>query len=348
MRMLIIDGSQGEGGGQIVRASLSLSALTGRPFQIVNIRASRSKPGLRPQHLTAVQAVAAICGAELSGAELNSETLTFRPTHPPVGGDYYFDVNAASQAGNSSGAATLIMQAVLWPLLFADRPSTVTLRGGTHVSFSPSYHYFAEVARPAFARLGADFNCDLQSWGWQTAGNGVVTVKIKPVSHLTAATFEPVASREVYGVAAVSNLPAHIPQRMSQRAVNLLAAMGFKPHIQPTRTTGAGPGAGIFLWLEQAGFACLGRPGLPAEKVAETAVKELNQFVDNPLAAVDRYLADQLLLPMALADGRSQFTANEISQHTRTNANLLRQWLDVPIEIDDLTVAITGLAHKRS
>ena len=346
--MLVIDGRQGEGGGQVLRTSLSLAALTGRPFQLTNVRGNRSKPGLRPQHLTAVRAAAAICGAELEGADLNSDGLIFRPSHPPSGGSYYFDVGEASHSGHSSGAVTLVIQALLWPLLFADRPSTVTLRGGTQVSFSPPYHYFAEVARPAFARFGADFRCELQNWGWQTAGNGVMVTTINPIDQLHAAVFEPIASRAVKGVAAVSNLPAHIPQRMGQRATNLLAAMGFQPDIQPIRAHGDGPGAGIVLWLAQAGFSALGRPGLPAEKVAETAVTELSAFIDDHEAAVDEHLADQLLIPMALASGRSHFTANKISLHTETNADLLRQWLGVAIAIEGRRVQVDGVGYGRS
>jgi RNA 3'-terminal phosphate cyclase (ATP) len=346
--MLLIDGRQGEGGGQVLRTSLSLAALTGRPFRLVNIRANRSKPGLRPQHLTAVRAVAAICGAELACADLNSDTLEFRPGHPPAGGSYYYDVGEASQSGQSAGAVTLVMQALLWPLLFADRPATITLRGGTQVPFSPPFHYFAEVARSAFARFGADFRCELQSWGWQTAGNGLMVTHVSPVTRLEAAEFVPVASREVHGVTAVSNLPAHIPQRMSQRATNLLSQMGFKPDIQPVRAHGAGPGAGIVLWLAQAGFSALGRLGLPAEKVAETAVNELGAFVDDHEAAVDEHLADQLLIPMALAHGRSQFTTNKVTRHTQTNADLLRQWLEVTITVDGRRLSVEGAGFAAS
>jgi RNA 3'-terminal phosphate cyclase (ATP) len=171
---------------------------------------------------------------------------------------------------------------------------------------------------------------------------------VSPVTRLEAAEFVPVASREVHGVAAVSNLPAHIPQRMSQRATNLLSQMGFKPDIQPVRAHGAGPGAGIVLWLAQAGFSALGRLGLPAEKVAETAVNELGAFIDDHEAAVDEHLADQLLIPMALAHGRSQFTTNKVTRHTQTNADLLRQWLGVTITVDGRRLSVEGAGFAAS
>lgn len=329
--MLIIDGSQGEGGGQVLRTSLSLSALTARPFTLINIRANRSKPGLRPQHVTAVHAAAALCDAQLKGAGLNSQTLEFHPQTRPKGGDYRFDVADAAQGG-SAGSVMLVLQALLWPLLFAGEPSHLSLHGGTHVPFSPPYHYLAEVAAPAFARFGADFSLNLVDWGWYPAGGGVVTAVIQPITHLQAVEFAPVPAHKVSGVAAVTNLPAHIPQRLARRADNLLRQAGFAADVRPLRERGRGPGAGLVLWLPQAGFTSLGRKGLPADKVAETAVADLLAFVDNKVA-VDKYLADQLLIPMALGNGRSTLTTNRLTQHTLTNAHLLRQWLDVPITI---------------
>jgi RNA 3'-terminal phosphate cyclase (ATP) len=330
--MLEIDGSQGEGGGQVLRTSLSLSALTGRPFRLVNIRAGRSKPGLRPQHVTAVRAAAAICQAEVSGAALNSHTLTFTPQAAPQGGAYTFDVAQAAQGG-SAGSMTLILQTVLWPLLFAERPSQVILRGGTHVPFSPTFHYLAETAGPAFTRLGAAFSVKLNAWGWYPAGGGEMQIDISPIGKLQAVSWQAAPRDHVQGIAAVTNLPAHIPQRMANRAHNLLAEAGLKAHITPLRASGPTPGAGLVLWLPQAGFSSLGRQGVPAERVAETAVAEMLAFVDNG-SDVDKRLADQLLLPLVLANGRSHFTTNELTLHTLTNAALLRQWLGVDIEID--------------
>lgn len=330
--MLTVDGSIGEGGGQVLRTCLSLSALTGRPFRLIKIRANRSKPGLRPQHLTAVRAVAATCNAALSGAEINSRTLEFHPQTPPQGGAYRFDVADAAQGG-SAGAVTLIWQAILWPLLFADRPSQVTLHGGTHVPFSPPLHYLTRVLHPLLARMGALIGAELAAWGWYPAGGGEMTGTIRPAQRLTAVTLTPPAADIISGTAAVTNLPAHIPQRMARRAHNLLAAAGLTPQITPLRESGRGPGAGIVLWLPQGGFTALGRKGVPADAVAETAVDALLAFVRSE-TAVDDHLADQLLIPAALAHGVTAYTTHRLTQHTLTNADLLRRWLDVSIQID--------------
>jgi RNA 3'-terminal phosphate cyclase (ATP) len=312
--MLLIDGSQGEGGGQILRTSLSLSAITGRPFRLQNIRAQRSKPGLRPQHLTAVRAVAAVCQAEVQGDHLDSVTLEFHPQSKPVAGSYYFDVAQAADGG-SAGSVTLIFQALLWPLLFAPEPSQLTLAGGTHVPYSPPYHYLAEVALPVFARLGVQVTPELKAWGWYPAGGGVIRAEINPVTRLRAVSFaEPIVA-QVQGVAAVTNLPAHIPHRMARRAHNLLAEAGLKDVVQALRERGRAPGAGLFLWLPQAGFSSLGRKGLPADKVAETAVSQLLAFLEKGVM-FDKHLADQLLLPLALGDGRTTFTTEQLTQHT--------------------------------
>jgi RNA 3'-terminal phosphate cyclase (ATP) len=330
--MLIIDGSQGEGGGQVLRTSLSLSALTGQAFRIENIRAMRSRPGLRPQHLTAVWAAAQICQAELDGDQLDSTWLEFRPAVPPIGGDYRFDVTEASRSGLSAGSVTLILQAVLWPLLFADRPSSITLHGGTFVPFSPAYHYLSEVAQTAYTAFGAGFDTELLRWGWMTAGGGIMKVQVNPIDQLRPAHFDTVDDTAVHGIAAVTNLASHIPHRMARRAHNLLVEAGLTPSVEAIRERGDGPGAGIVLWRPQAGFSYLGKRGLPAEDVAQVVVAELISFMDNG-AAVDRYLADQLLIPMALAAGQSNFTTDHISNHLLTCAELLRQWLGVSVTV---------------
>lgn len=348
--MLVVDGSQGEGGGQVLRTSLSLSALTGRPFTIEKIRANRSRPGLRPQHLTAVRAAAAICRAKTAGAELASTELRFEPTAGPLGGDYSFDVREASPSGKSAGAVTLILQAILWPLLFASTRSTVTLHGGTFVPFSPPYHYLAEVFRPALAAFGIEFEPDLLRWGWMDGGGGIVRARIKPCRRIHGVLFEAREEWSVHGVAAVSNLPSHIPHRMSRRAHNLLVEAGLQPAIDAVRERSDGPGAGIVLWRSLAGFSSLGRKGLPAEEVAQTAVADLISFMDNG-AAVDHFLADQLLIPMALAHGPSSFTTDSISTHLLTNSQLLRLWLDASITVQDMPgqlgrVSVTGSGHE--
>lgn len=334
MNMLEIDGSNGEGGGQILRTSLSLSALTGRPFHLTNIRGKRSKPGLRSQHLTAVRAAAAICDAEVTGDELDSDDLVFAPQAKPKGGDYTFDV-AETARNRSAGSSTLVLQAVLWPLLYAAEPSHLVIRGGTFVPYSPPYHYMAEVARPAFARLGATFTTKLNAWGWSSTGGGEIEVDIEPINGLEAIEAWTITLEDwqvVNGVAGVTNLKTHIAQRMADRAEKLLREDGITPQITSVRERGRRPGSGLVLWITQAGFAALGKKRVSAEKVAGTAVTQLLDFMENG-ADVDKYLADQLLIPLALASGPSQFTADQLTLHTVTNADLLRQWLNVDINI---------------
>ena len=352
MSTLTIDGSEGEGGGQILRTTLSLSAITGRPVHITKIRAGRSKSGLRPQHLTVVRALAAVCDAEVEGDQLGSKTLSFHPAGPPHADDYLFDVQEVAPHG-SAGSVTLILQALLWPLVFADTQSKVTLRGGTHVPFSPPFHWLDEVARPAFAKFHAFFDLRLDEWGWIAAGKGQLTANIRPVPRLEATTFERVEPVRVQGVAAATNLPSHIPQRMASRAHNLLRDAGLKTSIRPVRERAAGPGAGIFLWLTHAGASHLGRQGVPSETVAEAAVAELMAFVKDNRAAVDPYLADQLLLPMALAHGRSSFSTNRLTSHTLTVISLLRRWLDAPMEVEGRLdepgkVTVTGVGFTMT
>ena len=330
--MLYIDGSQGEGGGQVLRTSLSLSALTGTPFRLEHIRAGRSKPGLRPQHLTAVRAAAALCGASLKGDKVNSTTLEFVPGTRPQPGSYTFDISELA-GQRSAGAITLIFQTILWPLLFADGHSTVILRGGTHVPFAPPYPYLADVALPAYRRFGLNLSLKLDNYGWNPTGGGQMQAAIQPTRQLEAVTFEPIETKEIQGIAVVTGLPAHIPQRMERRAHNLLTEMGLISRVKPVRAMGEHPGAGLFLLRPQAGFSALGEKGLPADKVAEAAVAELRAFVDNR-SAVDPHLADQLLIPMALARGLSRLSTSKITSHTLTNIALLRQWLNVTITVN--------------
>jgi len=327
-----IDGSQGEGGGQVLRTTLSLSALTGQPFRIINIRGKRTRPGLRPQHLTATRAVAEICQAEVRGDAVDSLELEFKPGTKPQAGRYHFDVAQASPSGRSAGSVILVLQTVLWPLLIAQGSSEVTVRGGTFVPFSPPFHYFAQVAGKNYKRFGVRLEVAQKAWGWMADGKGEIEARIEPVSRLQAVSFEPVLEEQVNGIAVVTNLPSHIPHRMARRAINLLEAAGLKPGIEPLRERGVGPGAGITLWMSQAGFSALGRKGLPADKVAEEAVRELLSYLDNG-AAVDYHLADQLLIPMALADGTSSFTVDRLSLHTLTNIQLLKKWLGVEVKV---------------
>ncbi len=347
---VLIDGSIGEGGGQVLRTALTLSALTGRPVEITNIRAGRPNPGLQPQHLTAVQAAAAICRAEVEGAELGSQALRFVPRNRPIPGRYTFDVAEVAGRG-SAGAVGLVFQTVFLPLALADGESTLTLRGGTHVPWAPSADYLREVFLPTVARMGLRAEIELVAWGFYPVGGGEVRVRIAG----RAGALMPISLTErgdgarVWGWGVVSNLPAHIPQRMVDRARNLLAQAGLKADLQPKIVRGAGAGAGIFLFIRYqrsvAGFAAYGRKGLPAEEVAAEGCRELLAHHASG-APVDPHLADQLLLPMAFADGTSRMVTSAVTGHLLTNLTVLQTFLPVQATVERVreggTVVVTG------
>lgn len=345
--MINIDGSWGEGGGQILRTSISLATITGQPVRIERIRANRPKPGLAAQHLTSVRAAATLCQAQVNGDTLGSMTLEFMPTSPPQAGQYTFDVTEAREGG-SAGAVTLILQTILMPLTLANGSSKVILKGGTHVAWSPPVTYIEKVYLPTLKQLGVQAKVKLNAWGWYPRGGGevelLVTDSKQPLSGLQL--LKRGAIRQVNGLAVVTQLPAHIPQRMANRAANLLQQANLPAQIQPVRGQGIAPGAGIFLTAEyehsRAGFSALGRRGIAAERVAETAVAELLNFHAQSVP-VDPFLADQLLLPLALSSQTSQYRVANVSKHLTTNAWVIEQFnlANIAIEEDNQLVRVT-------
>lgn len=335
--MLSVDGAFGEGGGQMLRTAVTLAAVLGRPVRIYNIRVKRANSGLAAQHLTAVRAAAMICDAELYGDVLGSTELTFIPHSSPVAGLYEFDVSQAREGG-SAGSAILVLQTILLPLALAAGPSTITVRGGTHVPWSPSFHYFRDVYLPALAQLGLRVEAQLLGWGWFPAGSGEVRVELPGENSLNAPPDWSVRGDldRIAGIAVSSSLPAHIAQRICNRAVNLLDQHNLANAIQPKRVRSASPGAGIFLSAQyesiSAGVGVLGKKGKPSEQVAQEAVELLLAF-HNSNAVVDRYLADQLVLPLALLQQPVQLSVERISQHAQTNLWVIEQFLGLLAEL---------------
>ncbi len=346
---LVIDGSHGEGGGQILRSSVTFSTLSGRPIRIEKIRAGRSKPGLAAQHVTAIRAAAAICGATVAGDELASLTLAFTPRHPPQAGAYAFDV-AAARPGGSAGAASLVLQTVLLPLAMADGASQVTVHGGTHMAWSPSVDYLQDVWLPAVRPMGVAAELELQTSGWFPIGKGCVRATVRGAGSRRlkhVALVERGALVGIGGRALAANLPAHIPSRMANRAIRLLDGLGVPLRIEPRVVRAACAGAGIFLVARyehvNCGFTALGARGKPAEAVAEEAVVDLLAHWRSG-AALDRYLGDQILAPLALADGPSVYAVETVSRHLRTNAWVLDRFGLARTTIDD---ADGGTGHIR-
>jgi RNA 3'-terminal phosphate cyclase (ATP) len=341
--MLIIDGSYGEGGGQVLRTSLALSAISGRPIRIEKIRAGRRKPGLRPQHLTSLRAAAKVCDAKVEGAKLNSQMLAFTPRTAPKAGDYTFDVAQAARGG-SAGSASLILQTVLLPLALADRSSQVTLRGGTHVAWSPPFHFVKRVYLPTLAAAGVNAKVSIRKWGWYPIGGGEIratTVAGGNQMGTRALTGMELIARgklvRVRGVSASSNLPKHIRVRQERSALQVLRSNGVNARLEVVDAPAKGQGTVVFLWAEfedtVAGFTSLGERGKPAEQVAEEAALDLLAFLHGD-AALDRHMADQLVLPLAIADGPSRFTTEVVTPHLLTNSWVVNQFLPGRVRVD--------------
>jgi RNA 3'-terminal phosphate cyclase (ATP) len=335
-----IDGSYGEGGGQVLRTALTLSTLTGRPVRITEIRAGRSKPGLAPQHLTGLLALGEVCDAAVEGAKIGSTEVVFEPSSPAKSGDYTFDVSDVAHGG-SAGSATLILQALLLPLALAPGPSKLTVKGGTHVPWSPPFDFISEVYLPLLSRMGVTASCRLVAWGFYPAGGGRISVEIEPADGISAIDLtERGALRNVQGRAVACNLKSHIAVRMINRSRNLLAGLDAPCTITPERVKGKGPGASLFLRAEYenliVGFSALGAPRKPSEKVAEEACAELSEY-DESGATAPPHLADQLLLPSALASGSSRLHTSRVTRHLLTNAHVIREFLPgvISIEGDD-------------
>lgn len=329
--MIDIDGSAGEGGGQILRSALALSILTGQAFHIQHIRAQRSEPGLKAQHLTAVQAAAAISRAEVSGASLHSQTLNFEPG-PIRTGHYKFEIGTA-------GAVTLLLQTILLPLSQASSATSLILSGGTHVSWSPPYPYLAEHWLAHLEKMGVRSRIQLDTAGFYPQGGGRIQAITYPASSIAPLNLtERGRLIAISGHSAVANLDMSIANRQKQRAIQRLTAMNLPvaPRIKSMELPSPGKGTILFLQLEfehsQACFSALGKLGKSAEKVADEVIDELAAFLETP-AAVDAHLADQLLLPAALASGASTFTTCVVTQHLLSQAEIIRQFLPTAITI---------------
>jgi RNA 3'-terminal phosphate cyclase (ATP) len=329
MAMLVLDGSHGEGGGQILRTAVAVAALTGRSIRIEKIRAGRPRPGLAAQHLTAVRAAAAICAGHLKGDALDSRVLELHPSEHVRTGDWKFDVRDARPEG-SAGAATLVLHTVVLPLALAAGPSVVTVRGGTHASHAPPFEHVRGAWAPVLRAFGLDVSVDMSRGGWHPVGGGIVSARIAGDGHARPIDM---ADRgelvRIVGAAVTSRLPDHVAARMAERAKTALSSLGVPIAIDELRPDADGIGAAIGLTAEytrsRASFSALGRRGKPAEIVAEEAASQLEAHVRCG-AAVDEHTADQLLLPAAFSDGTSTFTTERSTRHLHTNAWVLERF----------------------
>jgi len=328
--MVHLDGSKGEGGGQILRTALTLSLLTGKPFQIRQIRANRDRPGLRPQHLAAVQAAAELGQGDASGASVGSRSLTFRPGVVDAR-DLTIDIGTA-------GATALVLQTLHLPLAMnAESGVRLVLEGGTFNQSAPSFPFLASTWVAHLRRLGLNIGLSMPSAGFYPTGGGRLEAWIEPgrPAPLVLDRRDPLVA--VRGEAGVCRLDREIAERMIARVKARLEPRSIVPEIELVEWKGKSPGAAIgltaFHGATQATFVGLGERGKPAETVADEAVDELLAYLDVPGAAIDPHSADQLLLPLAMAEGRSILTVSEVTEHLRTNIATLAAFLDQPIEI---------------
>lgn len=326
--MLVIDGSQGEGGGQILRTALALSLQTGKPFRLEQIRAGRQKPGLLRQHLTAVQAAAAVGRAEVAGAALGSTTLEMHPgTVTP--GDYHFAVGTA-------GSAMLVLQTILPPLLTAGGVSTLTLEGGTHNPFAPPFDFVADSFAPLIRRMGPSIELELHRPGFYPAGGGKLQVVIHPVGQLSRLDLldrGPIQRR--LARALISSIPRQVADRELACVQQHLGWSEEECRVESV-THPTGPGNVLLLKVETEQvtgvFTGFGERRRSAEQVAQEATDAAMAWLRAGVP-VDEHLADQLLLPMALAGGGS-FRTVRPSSHTLTNADIIGQFLPVDIRVE--------------
>jgi len=328
--MITIDGSFGEGGGQILRTSLALSLVTGQPFKIVNIRAGRKKPGLLRQHLTAVNAATEVGVAVVRGNEMGSGELTFEPKMIKPG-KYHFAVGTA-------GSATLVLQTVLPALITADGPTELLLEGGTHNPYAPPFDFLVKAFLPVLEKMGPTVTANLERPGFYPAGGGRFTVKVEPVKSLSRIGLMDrgdVVRQE--GVAIVSQLSRKIGEKELAVLKEKLSWADEALKVEEVRNP-RGPGNILIVIVESEHvtevFTGFGERGVTSGHVAGSVIKSVREYIASDVS-VGRYLADQLMIPMALAGG-GEFMSLPLSRHSTTNIEIMKKFLDVEITVNKI------------
>jgi RNA 3'-terminal phosphate cyclase (ATP) len=329
--MIVIDGSFGEGGGQIIRTSLALSLVTGKAFRVERVRARRDPPGLKRQHLTAVNAAAEIGRARVEGARVGSQYFSFEPGEV-VPGDYTFSIGTA-------GSTTLVLQTVLPPLMHAREPSLITLEGGTHNQHAPPFDFLEKTFLPLVRRTGARVEIDLISYGFYPPGGGKFTVMIEPTDERRRLDIlKRGEMRRQLARALCVKLPPSVGERELSVVREKLGWSNDELEVA-TSTNALSPGNVLTLEMESDEltelFTGVGERGLRAEVVAERAIAEVETYMAHG-APVGEHLADQLLIPLALAGGGSYVTG-ELTPHTTTNIEIIKKFLDVEITTEQVS-----------
>jgi RNA 3'-terminal phosphate cyclase (ATP) len=333
--MIRIDGSSGEGGGQILRSSLSLSLATGEAFRIENIRAKRERSGLLRQHLTAVLAAAEVGGARVEGANLGSQSLTFEPGKVKSG-NYRFVIGTA-------GSGTLVLQTILPALMTASGVSSITIEGGTHNLQAPPFDFLDRCFLPVIAKLGPKVAIKLERYGFYPAGGGSFSVAIEPCTTLSPVRL--VERGEITHRKAVA-IVANLPRKIARREIDTVAGMlnWDESHLEIIETKqSVGPGNIVLIEIGTSSgitevLCGFGRIGTAAESVAAEAAKQARGYLASD-AVAGEHLADQLLLPFALA-GSGAFTATRLNRHARTNMEVISSFLSVVFETFQETTGV--------
>jgi RNA 3'-terminal phosphate cyclase (ATP) len=325
--MLTIDGSFGEGGGQIIRTSLALSLVTGKPFHVERVRARREKPGLRQQHLTAVNAAAEIGHATVEGAAVGSKEFSFTPGSI-IPGEYIFNIGTA-------GSSTLVLQTVLPPLMVASGPSILRIEGGTHNVHAPPYEFLERTFLPLVRQIGPHVDIELERYGFYPPGGGRFNVLIEPASqtqHLDLRKRGRIRARRARAL--IVNLPAS----MAERELTVIKEkMGLNDDELYAEISDNAISRGTAAMVEIESehltevFSRIGERGVRAEVIAEKAADEALAYLETE-APVGEHLADQLLIPLALCQGGC-FTTGVFSLHTQTNIEIINKFLDVGITV---------------
>ncbi|MFQ5648623.1 MAG: RNA 3'-terminal phosphate cyclase [bacterium] len=327
--MIQIDGSFGEGGGQILRTALALSLVTQKPFIIKNIRAGRKKKGLLRQHLTAVDAAAEISRARVEGSTIASSQVFFAPRKVATG-DFRFAVGTA-------GSTTLVLQTVLPALISADKPATLTLEGGTHNPFAPPFDFFQKSFLRVLNQMGAKVTADIDQYGFYPVGGGRIHVNIVPCQTLAKLALldkGELLSRRAFAYC------SKIPDRIGQEEMSaVVRKLGWnRTECQSSRVPSSGPGNIVLLELAYEHitevFTGFGQKNIPKQKVVAEAIRELQEYLE-ARAPVGKYLADQLLLPMAMA-GQGEFITMKPTLHAMTNMAVIRKFLDIRIDSEQI------------
>jgi RNA 3'-terminal phosphate cyclase (ATP) len=338
--MIAIDGAEGEGGGQVLRSALSLSMCTDQAFRIENIRGKREKPGLMRQHLTAVRAAAEVCGADVSGDEVGSMELTFRPAVKP--GNYGFSIGTA-------GSCTLVLQTVLPPLLTASGASQIRISGRTHNKAAPPVDFLQRAYLPLVERMGPKVSLELVRHGFYPRGGGEIFATITPVPRLSHLSLMERGSRRAgYAEAYIAAIPLHVAQRELEIVGKMLNWPGEQLHVRGLPND-VGPGNALTISVEHEAvtevFTGFGEKGVAAEQVAKGAAERARAYLAAPVA-VGKHLADQLLLPMALAGG-GEFTTLPVSAHFQSHASVIEIFLGCHVSAISSDGVVHALIEER-